>query len=71
MVRGKLWKGSLLAGVGGSEPFLRPKLQVLPAGSALYSGPQSTWLFLGVVCYAGGFGSGPTGPTYGSVASVG
>lgn len=30
MVRGKLWKGSLLARVRGSEPFLRPFQRALP-----------------------------------------
>lgn len=54
MVRGKLWKGSLLAGVGGSEPFLRPKLQVLPAALPYTLGhnPLGSFLVLFVTLVA-------------------
>lgn len=50
MVRGKLWKGSLLAGVGGSEPFLRPFQRALPY--TLGHNPLGSFLVLFVTLVA-------------------
>lgn len=50
MVRGKLWKGSLLAGVRGSEPFLRPFQRALPY--TLGHNPLGSFLVLFVTLVA-------------------